>query len=72
MALNLNLKQLISTRLILAIVITTQVLATSVVLADELPELGDISQTVLSPQQEQAIAEQILPNISRIWLTHYP
>lgn len=34
------------------------------VLADDLPELGDISQTVLTPAQEQAIAEQILRDIA--------
>jgi len=29
-----------------------------------LPELGDVSQTVLSPLQEQAIAEQILRDVA--------
>ena len=33
-------------------------------LADDLPELGDISQTVLTPAQEQQIAEQILRDIA--------
>lgn len=32
--------------------------------ADELPELGDYSQTVLSAAQEQAIAEQILRDVA--------
>ena len=32
--------------------------------ANELPELGDNSATVLSPQQEQAIAEQILRDVA--------
>lgn len=33
-------------------------------LSNELPELGDASQTVLSPLQEQAIAEQILRDVA--------
>ncbi len=33
------------------------------VLADELPELGDISQTVLSPLQEKKIADQIMRDV---------
>ncbi len=36
----------------------------SVAWANDLPELGDISQTVLSPLQEQAIAEQILRDVA--------
>ena len=74
MAHNLNLKQLISkplissqlisVRLILAIITVSCSLAISLAWADELPELGDISQTVLSPQQEQAIAEQILREVA--------
>lgn len=33
-------------------------------IADDLPELGDISATVLSPMQETAIAEQILRDVA--------
>lgn len=33
-------------------------------LANELPDLGDVSATVLSPLQEQAIAEQILREVA--------
>ena len=33
------------------------------VCADELPELGDISQTILSPLQEKKIAEQIMRDV---------
>ncbi len=33
------------------------------VLADELPELGDISQTILSPLQEKKIADQIMRDV---------
>jgi len=36
----------------------------SFVYANELPELGDVSATVLSPLQEQAIAEQILREVA--------
>jgi beta-barrel assembly-enhancing protease len=32
--------------------------------SNELPELGDVSQTVLTPLQEQAIAEQILRQVA--------
>jgi predicted Zn-dependent protease len=32
--------------------------------ANDLPELGDVSQTVLSPLQEKAIAEQILRDVA--------
>jgi beta-barrel assembly-enhancing protease len=32
--------------------------------ADELPDLGDISSTVLTPLQEKAIAEQILREVA--------
>ncbi len=40
------------------------VLHLSYVYANELPELGDVSATVLSPLQEQAIAEQILRQVA--------
>lgn len=39
-------------------------LTLSYALANDLPELGDVSATVLSPLQEQAIAEQILREVS--------
>ncbi len=32
--------------------------------ANELPDLGDVSATVMSPLQEQAIAEQILREVA--------
>ncbi|MEY3244705.1 MAG: hypothetical protein RJB20_945, partial [Pseudomonadota bacterium] len=32
--------------------------------ANNLPDLGDVSQTVLTPLQEQAIAEQILRDVA--------
>jgi len=35
----------------------------SFALADDLPELGDVSATVLSPLQEQRIAEQIMKDV---------
>lgn len=40
------------------------VLHLSYVHANELPELGDVSATVMSPLQEQAIAEQILREVA--------
>jgi predicted Zn-dependent protease len=40
------------------------VLHLSYVYANELPDLGDVSATVLSPLQEQAIAEQILREVA--------
>lgn len=40
------------------------VLHLSYVYANELPDLGDVSATVLSPLQEQAIAEQILRQVA--------
>jgi predicted Zn-dependent protease len=39
-------------------------LAITPVAADELPDLGDISSTVLTPLQEKAIAEQILREVA--------
>ena len=42
----------------------SSVLHLSYVNANELPELGDVSATVLSPLQEQAIAEQILREVA--------
>ena len=39
-------------------------LLVSMTWANDLPELGDVSQTVLSPLQEQAIAEQILRDVA--------
>ena len=46
---------------ILALVLSIEA---SVVQSNELPELGDVSATVLSPLQEQAIAEQILREVA--------
>lgn len=46
------------------ITVLASVFTLSPVLANELPELGDNSATVLSPQQEQAIAEQILRDVA--------
>lgn len=40
------------------------VFATSAAFTNELPDLGDVSSTVLSPLQEQAIAEQILRQVA--------
>ena len=40
------------------------VLHLSYVYANDLPELGDVSATVLSPLQEQAIAEQIMRQVA--------
>lgn len=39
-------------------------LASPMAVSNELPELGDVSATVLSPLQEQAIAEQILREVA--------
>ncbi len=39
-------------------------IAANVARSNELPELGDVSQTVLTPLQEQAIAEQILRQVA--------
>lgn len=51
--------------IILALVSTLVLSVTSsMALTNELPELGDASQTVLSPLQEQAIAEQILRDVA--------
>jgi predicted Zn-dependent protease len=48
---------------LLAVFLLTN-LAISMAWANDLPELGDVSQTVLSPLQEQAIAEQILRDVA--------
>ena len=51
--------------IILALVSTLALSVTSsMALTTELPELGDASQTVLSPLQEQTIAEQILREVA--------
>jgi predicted Zn-dependent protease len=39
-------------------------IALNIASASDLPELGDVSQTVLSPLQEQAIAEQIMRDVA--------
>lgn len=69
MTLNIKLKKLFSNKIItsqfiLAGVISASLLISPAAFADGLPELGDISQTVLSPLQEQAIAEQILRDVA--------
>lgn len=46
------------------ILVLASAFALTVASANELPELGDNSATVLSPQQEQAIAEQILRDVA--------
>lgn len=53
-------------KLKLPIIILTLVSAVNfpAAIANELPELGDVSATVLSPLQEQAIAEQILREVA--------
>ena len=49
--------------MVVAVLLTTH-LGANIVWANDLPELGDVSQTVLSPLQEQAIAEQILRDVA--------
>ncbi|MFZ3088660.1 MAG: M48 family metalloprotease, partial [Methylotenera sp.] len=51
-------------KLTIIIFALVSVLHLSFVYANELPELGDVSATVLSPLQEQAIAEQILREVA--------
>jgi predicted Zn-dependent protease len=49
--------------IVIAVLLTTNI-AVNVASANDLPELGDVSQTVLTPLQEQAIAEQILREVA--------
>jgi beta-barrel assembly-enhancing protease len=49
--------------IVIAVLLTTN-LTLNIARANDLPELGDISQTVLSPLQEQAIAEQIMRDVA--------
>ncbi len=49
--------------IVIAVLLTTN-LGANVARANDLPELGDVSQTVLSPLQEKAIAEQILRDVA--------
>ncbi|MDP1657719.1 MAG: M48 family metalloprotease, partial [Methylotenera sp.] len=49
--------------IVIAVLLTTN-LALNFANANDLPELGDVSQTVLSPLQEQAIAEQIMRDVA--------
>ncbi|MDP1766168.1 MAG: M48 family metalloprotease [Methylotenera sp.] len=49
--------------IVIAVLLTTN-LAINFANANDLPELGDVSQTVLSPLQEQAIAEQIMRDVA--------
>jgi predicted Zn-dependent protease len=49
--------------IVIAVLLTTNI-TINIASANDLPELGDVSQTVLSPLQEQAIAEQILRDVA--------
>ena len=49
--------------IVINVVLATN-LAANLAWANDLPELGDVSQTVLSPLQELAIAEQILRDVA--------
>lgn len=51
-------------KLPIIILVLASTLATSPAFSNELPDLGDVSATVLSPLQEQAIAEQILRQVA--------
>lgn len=51
-------------KLPIIILTTASMLVSPMAVPNELPELGDISATVLSPLQEQAIAEQILREVA--------
>ncbi|WP_047552333.1 M48 family metalloprotease [Methylotenera sp. G11] len=51
-------------KLTIIILAIASVLHVSYVSANELPDLGDVSATVMSPLQEQAIAEQILREVA--------
>lgn len=51
-------------KLTIIILAIASVLHLSYVYANELPDLGDVSATVMSPLQEQAIAEQILREVA--------
>lgn len=51
-------------KLIIITLAIASVLHLTYVYANELPDLGDVSATVLSPLQEQAIAEQILREVA--------
>lgn len=55
---------IMKSKLTIIIFALVSVLHLSFVYANELPELGDVSATVLSPLQEQAIAEQILREVA--------
>ncbi len=51
-------------KLPIIILTLTALVALPTLYANELPDLGDVSATVLSPLQEQAIAEQILREVA--------
>lgn len=51
-------------KLTIIILAIASVLHVSYVYANELPDLGDVSATVMSPLQEQAIAEQIMREVA--------
>ena len=52
----------------LKFILLVTLLASNLTLADSLdtslPDLGDVSQTVLTPQEEQRIAVQIPPDVA--------
>ncbi|MDP3678636.1 MAG: M48 family peptidase, partial [Methylotenera sp.] len=51
-------------KLPIIILALASMLTAPTVFTNELPDLGDVSATVLSPLQEQAIAEQILRQVA--------
>jgi len=51
-------------KLTIIILVIASVFHLSYVTANELPDLGDVSATVMSPLQEQAIAEQIMREVA--------
>ncbi|HBA08643.1 MAG TPA: peptidase M48, partial [Methylotenera mobilis] len=55
---------LVSTPVVTASLAVASLAYTHQVLANELPDLGDVSATVLSPLQEQEIAEQIMRQVA--------
>lgn len=57
----LNLSSII---LLVASIIVTSLASVSPAVANELPDLGDVSATVMSPLQEQEIAEQIMRQVA--------
>ncbi len=60
----MKFNKLIITGAVATCLLSAPVTFMQMALANDLPELGDASQTVLSPVQEQAIAEQILRDVA--------